>query len=193
MSYTALFLLFAIGYVFGAPVLQESLQYHFIKCVSGENDTFSKHIIELTNINETCVQVNKSLPTGDETFLYIVPESETTMQIEITTESCSTSLPNIYLSLCNDHIDHNNNTEIMVTFLYKNISSTEIESENENFTTNESNINTDDSIYTTSYYNNNDSDENGIKINEIPSYNSDEVTQPVDTDSDEDNHLKVIY
>ncbi|CAF3629624.1 unnamed protein product, partial [Rotaria sp. Silwood2] len=117
MSYIVVYLLIAVGYVIGAPILEESLQYRLIKCIPIENETLSLNILELYNINETCIKVNKSSSYGDELYLYIIPENDTSIQIQITADDCSSPLANIYLTLCNNEIDYNY-TEVMITYTY---------------------------------------------------------------------------
>ncbi|CAF3637866.1 unnamed protein product [Rotaria socialis] len=195
MSYIVFFLLITSRYIFGAPILEESLQYRFIECISGDNDTLSKQIVELTNINETCVRVNKSSASNNESYKYIVPEAETTLEIQITIESCSTPLTKLYLSLCNDQTDYNN-TEVMVTFPYTNISSIDKidENENKNTSTSETTVfTTDSTAYETTTNINHDSDEDGININHKPSYNFDKVIESSDSDSEEDDSFKINY
>jgi hypothetical protein len=193
MSYIVFFLLITSGYIFGAPILEESLQYRFIECISGDNDTLSKQIVELTNINETCVRVHKSSASDNESHIYIIPEAETTLEIQITIESCSTPLTKLYLSLCNDQPDYNN-TEVMVTFPYRNISSIDKLDENENTSTSEATVSTTDStVYETTTNMNHDSDEDGIKFNHKSSYNFEKVIESSDSDSEEDNSFKINY
>ncbi|CAF4164807.1 unnamed protein product, partial [Rotaria magnacalcarata] len=186
-SYIVFFLLVTSRYIFGAPILEESLQYRFIECISGVNDTLSKQIVELTNINETCVRVNKLSASDNESYIYIVPETETTLEIRITIESCSTPLTKLYLSSCNDQTDYNN-TEVMATFPYRNISSIDKINSNENTSTSETTVfTTDSTVYETMTNINYDSDEDEININHKPSYNFDKIIESSDSDSEEDN------
>ena len=91
----------------------------------GDNDTLSKHVLEITNINETCIQVNKTSPNGHEVFLYIAPATEKGVEIRITTENCSTPLPKLHLSLCDDN-DIDNSTKTLVTFAFKELNASDI-------------------------------------------------------------------
>jgi hypothetical protein len=157
MSYIVLFVLIACGYILGAPIVQESLQFRLIDCIEGDNETLSKHIIEISNINETCIRVNKSSTTGHEVYLYLAQESETGVKIHFDTENCSTPLPDLHLSLC-DQQDISNQTETMVTFPYNNISLFE-ELIDENNSTFQTELYTGPVVYETLHNLKNDSDE----------------------------------
>ncbi|CAF1355343.1 unnamed protein product [Rotaria sordida] len=190
MSYILLYLVIASGYIIGAPIFEESIQYRLVECISTENETLSKNIVELSNINETCIKVNKSSSSGDQVYLYILPQIDSTIQIQITTDDCSLPLPDLYLSLCNDDIDYNY-TQVMVTFPYTNLTSIYIIDNNENSSTTESILSTDrtdPTLYQTLHYidHNSDEDEDENKINDkSPSY-LDEYIHQMDNSSEED-------
>ncbi|CAF1478566.1 unnamed protein product, partial [Rotaria sordida] len=169
----------ASGYIIGAPIFEESIQYRLVECISTENETLSKNIVELSNINETCIK------------LYILPQIDSTIQIQITTDDCSLPLPDLYLSLCNDDIDYNY-TQVMVTFPYTNLTSIYIIDNNENSSTTESILSTDrtdPTLYQTLHYidhNSDEEDEDENKINDkSPSY-LDEYIHQMDNSSEED-------
>ncbi|CAM4841242.1 unnamed protein product [Rotaria magnacalcarata] len=114
-------------------------------------------------------------------------KTETTLEIRITIESCSTPLTKLYLSSCNDQTDYNN-TEVMATFPYRNISSIDKINSNENTSTSETTVfTTDSTVYETMTNINYDSDEDEININHKPSYNFDKIIESSDSDSEEDN------
>ena len=120
MSYLILFLLITGGYILGAPLFQESLQFRIVECLEGENGTLSNHVLEVTNVYESCIRVNKSSATGNEVYLHVAPATDTGVQVHITTENCSTPLPDLHLSFCDNETDYNF-TNAMATFKFQNL------------------------------------------------------------------------
>ena len=184
MSYIVLFLLIACGYILGAPIAQESLHYHVVECIPGENETLSQHVIEITNINETCIRVNKSSSTGDEVYFYVVPETETGIKIHINTEDCLTPLPDLHLSLCDDQtvLDH---TEMMVTFGYNNISFIEPFIDEDNSTI-ETILYTGPVVFETLHNLNNEDEEQEDNVTNVPS-NDPKIVNTEDDSTSEEN------
>lgn len=134
MLYKIVFLFIISGYVFGAPILQESLQFRVVDCIPGDNETLAKHIIEITNINETCIRVNESTTTNNQIYLYVVPETEYGVKVQIKTENCSSPLPELHFSLC-DEPNNLNETENMVTFRFEKITFSDLDIEDNSTTT----------------------------------------------------------
>ncbi|CAF3987169.1 unnamed protein product [Rotaria sp. Silwood1] len=166
---------------------EEPLQYRLIECISNENETLSKNILELFNINETCVKVNKSSSSGDEIYFYILPETETNIQIQITTDDCSLPLPELYLSLCYDQYDYNH-TEIMVTYPYQNLTSIHTLHNYEYTSTTESIFSTDSTdptIYETLHYLDHNSDEDSDSDSDSDSNSNSNSNSNSDSDSNE--------
>jgi hypothetical protein len=184
MSYIVLFVLIACGYILGAPIVQESLQFRLIDCIEGDNETLSKHIIEISNINETCIRVNKSSPTGGEVYLYIVQETETGVKIHVNTENCSTPLPDLHLSLCAEQ-EISNQTETMVTFPYNNISLFE-ELIDENNSTFQTELYTGPVVYETLHNLINDEDEDQNQITATKESSTDNQTKVENDSTSED-------
>jgi len=120
MSYIVLFSLIIGGCVLGAPIFPESLKFRVIECISNANET-SKHVLEILNFNETCIKVNKSSSEGNEVYLYIAPQTEDGVQLHIKTENCSTPLPDLHLSLCDDNPSDDNSTDIAITYAFNDI------------------------------------------------------------------------
>ena len=136
MSYIVLFLLIIVGYIIGIPILRDSFEFELVECVTDENGTsLSRHILQITNFNGTCVKVNKSTTDGNEVYFYIFPETNHDAQLTIRTENCSKPFPQLHLSACDDNDvdsypynnmtnngtwdDSNaNDTSTMETFLY---------------------------------------------------------------------------
>ncbi|CAF0903639.1 unnamed protein product [Adineta ricciae] len=134
MFYKIVFLFIISGYVFGAPIFNESLQFRIVECIPGDNETLAKHIIEITNINETCIRVNESTITNNQIYLYVVPETEYGVKVQIKTENCSSPLPELHFSLC-DEPNNLNQTENMATFHYEKITVSDLSNEENNSTT----------------------------------------------------------
>ncbi|CAF1187678.1 unnamed protein product [Adineta steineri] len=150
MSYFVLFFLIISGYVFAAPIFQkESLKFSTLECISGNNETSSKYIVQVFEVNETCIRVNSSSSTGNEVYLYIIPEYETNYTIEIKVDNCSTPLPNLHLSVCNEP-NNVNQTGVMVTFEYENVTLSEVAiEEHDAATTTQSMFYTGPTVYET--------------------------------------------
>ncbi|UJR34888.1 hypothetical protein I4U23_027667 [Adineta vaga] len=188
MSYMILFLLIASGYVFGAPILKESLQFRVVDCIAGDNDTIAKHIIEITNVNETCIRVNASTSESNEVYLYVVPETEIGVKIQIKTENCSVPLPDLHFSLCDDPVDINQ-TEVFVTFAYENATISlvkedqEVEEEEKNSTL-LSMFYTGPTVYETLHRLNDDDDDDD---NDHTTIHSHRTTAESDDDDDDDD------
>ena len=124
MSYFAFFLLIICGCILGAPIYDEFLRFRIVDCTLDKNNELSKYTLEVTNTNETCIKIYKPSTAGNEVILYMVPETEiqigTGVQIQVTTSSCSTPLPELYLSLCDDETDYEH-TEVTVTYEFNNL------------------------------------------------------------------------
>ena len=123
--FLALILLAGVSNVLAAPVTSDSLQFRLIDCLEGEDEGLSQHILEISNVNETCIRVNESSADGHRVYLYIAPASETGVQIHINTKNCSTALPNIHLSLCDDLPIDLNDTDRFSVFPYHNLTHNE--------------------------------------------------------------------
>jgi hypothetical protein len=198
MSYIVLFLLITSGYILGAPILKDSLQFRLVDCIPGDNDTLSKHVLEITNINETCIQVNKTLPDGHEVFLYIAPATENGVEVRITTESCSTPLPKLHLSLCDDN-DIDNSTKPLVTFAFKELNASNILNDDNINPTPETIHFTGPTIYETLHHLNDESEEEQ-NITTIASVLGIEATGPTvyetmhrgDDESGEEHNITTI-
>ncbi len=173
MSYMVLLFLIISGYVLGAPIFRESLQFHLVDCISGENETSSKHVLEITDFNGTCIRVNKSSPEGNDVYLYIIPQTENGVQLHLTTENCSVPLPGLHLTLCDDIQTNENFTEMMVTFGISNIDTFY----DNNASTTETLLYTDPTISKTLNNHNQDSDEEENNITNGPSMNVEQETE----------------
>jgi hypothetical protein len=177
MWYIVLSLLITSGYILGAPISRDSLQFRLVECIPGENDTLSKYVLELTNINETCIQVNKTLPGGHEVFLYVAPATDTGVQIHITTESCSTPVPKLHLSLCDDD-DDDNSTQHMVTFKFKDLVAHNISDDDHIESTTETMLYTGPTVYETLHHLDEEFDHEQ-NVTEAPSFNLDRIGTPI--------------
>jgi hypothetical protein len=156
MSYMFLLLLLTVGYVLGAPIPTDSLQFSIVECTSNDNDTLSKYVIEVTDINDTCIRINQSSPTGNQISLYVTPQIETGVKIHIITENCSVPLPDLHLSLCDDETNSNDTLE-MVTYRY-NTSFVDILENDDNSTIN-SFVYTGPTVFETEHHLDQDDDE----------------------------------
>lgn len=188
--------MFIGGYVLGAPIFHESLQFRLIECVPGDNETLSNHIIEITNYNETCIKVNKTSNQGNEVYLYIAPQTENGVQLRITTDNCSVPLPDLHLTVCDDIETNQNFTEVMVTFAFSNISDVDtfIYDDNNNndtktttTTTTEAFLYTGPTVYETLHHLDQDSDEEQNNITNAPSLNVQNETEKQDSSSEDKN------
>jgi len=192
MSYIVLFILIFGGYVLGAPILRESLQFHIVDCIEGDNETLSKQVLKITDFNETCIRVNQSSSQGNEIYLYMAPQTEDGVQLHITTESCSTPLPDLHLSLCDDIESNENYTQIIAFFAYSNV--TDIHSSDDDYnntstteTTTETISYTGPTVYETLHHLdlNEDSSEEENNITTEPSVSVQQIDEQSDSSEDE--------
>jgi hypothetical protein len=119
MSYIVLLLLIILG----TSNASESLEFRLIDCI--ENETSSTHILEITNFNETCIKVNRSTLNGSEIYYYVFPGTTDGAQLHLKTENCSTSIPDLHLTLCDDEDINQNSTDIIQTFAFNNLTNLE--------------------------------------------------------------------
>ncbi len=103
-----------LGYISGLPIAQESLEFRLVDCVTDE--ITSTHILEITDFNHTCVKINKLTSNGSEIFYYILPETNNGTQLKIKTENCSTPIPNLHLTHCDNEDLDRNSTNIIQNF-----------------------------------------------------------------------------
>lgn len=182
MSYIVLLSFIIGGYVLGIPIQHESLQFRFVECISGDNET-SKHVLEILDFNDTCIKVNQSSSEGNEVYFYVDPQTENGVQLRITTENCSTPLPDLHLSLCDDKSLDDNSTDIMVTYAYNNVSNIDplYVDNNITTTTEETFLYTGPTVYETLHHLNLDSDEEENSVTNKPSI----VKEKSDSSSEE--------
>lgn len=109
----------------------DSFEFSWLRCVedqliNDEQNRTWKHIVQLDNVNETCIHVNQSTGQGNyNTYLYLVSSSDEPIQIPIITDDCSNELPELQFSLCKDQhqsssLDDSQSTESSPTFDQQN-------------------------------------------------------------------------
>lgn len=158
--------------IIGAPIHDESLKFRLIRCIEGENETLSNHVLEITNFNETCIKVNKSSSEGNQVYLYIAPQTENGVELHITTDNCSQPLPDLHLTVCDDKDTFINYTEVMITYQFNNITNIDLFNETNQTSTPDTFIYTGPTVYETLHRLNQDSDEEQDNITNKPSINN---------------------
>ncbi len=179
-----------VGYVLGAPIFRESLQFRLAECIPGENESLSQYVLEITNFNGTCIKVKKSPTQENPEYFYEPSKTETGAQIRIITKNCSTPLSNLHLSLCDDDDDDqsdDNSTEIMITYAFNNMSNIDaLDVYDNNETSTIETLNTGPTVYETLHNLNQDSDEEKNNIINTPSTDL-KPDQSSEIDDDDDD------
>lgn len=123
MSRTILYIFsLTIVCIIANPILRDSLEFRIVDCIEGNNETSTRHILEIKNFNGTCVKINETQSGETNVYFYVLPTSEDGVQIHIKTENCSSQLPDVSLTKCDDDDSTYNDSIDTVTFAFSNIS-----------------------------------------------------------------------
>ncbi len=125
-------------------------------------------------------------------FIFIrLQKQKNGAQFRILTKDCSTSLPDLHLSLCDDDDDDqsdDNSTEIMITYGFNNMSSIDaLDVYDNNETSTIETLNTGPTVSETLDNLNQDSDEKENNIINAPSTNLEKINQKPDQSSEIDD------
>ena len=126
MSSMVVLLLIIVGCVVGAPIDRESMEFELIDCRVGQNGTSSYHILQIKDLNETCLQINKTTSLEHQLIFYTFQETEINDQIEIATDDCSSPTPDFHIIPC----EKDNSTDSFVTSFSSNFSLFDFDSSN---------------------------------------------------------------